>query len=127
MFGHDRFEAYQLAIKFVAQTTSIFALVPAGNANIVDQLKRASISVPLTIAEGSGKTTSIDKKRFYAIARGSAMECAALLDVLVAYLLISPGHGLGPNPGPCLFNLLGQRRRPGPEPRLRIYPAFLSK
>ena len=39
------------------------------------------MSVPLNIAEGSGKPTAPDRVRFYAIARGSAMECAALVDV----------------------------------------------
>ncbi|MBM4321616.1 MAG: four helix bundle protein, partial [Deltaproteobacteria bacterium] len=42
------------------------------------QLRRASISTPVNIAEGSGKTKEPDQQRYYAIARGSAMECAAL-------------------------------------------------
>jgi four helix bundle protein len=56
--------------------------IPKGNAHLIDQLKRASISIPLNLAEGSGKMTHKDKKRFYSIARGSAMECAAILDVI---------------------------------------------
>ncbi len=44
-------------------------------------VKRAAFSVPLNIAEGSGKRTKIDKQRFYSIARGSAMECGSILDV----------------------------------------------
>jgi four helix bundle protein len=41
------------------------------------------MSIPLNIAEGSGKPTVADRARFHAIARGSAMECAALLDVFL--------------------------------------------
>jgi four helix bundle protein len=49
-----------------------------------DQLDRASTAIPLNIAEGSGKWTAPDRCRFYDIARGSALECAAALDVAVA-------------------------------------------
>ena len=39
------------------------------------------MSVPLNIAEGAGKPTVPDRSMYHGIARGSAMECAALLDV----------------------------------------------
>ena len=83
MFGHEKLKAYPKAIEFVAITSTIIELTPRGNGKLLDQLQRAAISVPLNIAEGSGRTTEIDKKRFYAIARGSAMECVAILDVLL--------------------------------------------
>jgi len=89
MFGHEKFGAYQKAIKFVAQATPIIDRLPSGNAHLKDQLKRASVSIPLNIAEGSGKRSVREKRRFYTIARGSAMECAAILDVLQALDLIS--------------------------------------
>ena len=44
---------------------------------------RASQSVPLNIAEGNGKTGEADRRRYFEIARGSALECAAIQDVLV--------------------------------------------
>ncbi len=47
-----------------------------------EPLDRASTSIPLNIAEGTGKYTGKDKCRFYDIARGSALECAACLDLL---------------------------------------------
>jgi four helix bundle protein len=47
-------------------------------------LDRASTSIVLNLAEGNGKFTSPDRCRFFDIARGSALECAAALDVLVA-------------------------------------------
>ena len=55
--------------------------IPRGYSSLADQLRRASWSIPLNIAEGCGKNGVNDKKRFYAIARGSAMECAAIIDV----------------------------------------------
>jgi four helix bundle protein len=51
---------------------------------VKDQLDRASTSIPLNIAEGNGKYSPKDRCRFFDIAHGSALECAAGLDVLVA-------------------------------------------
>lgn len=51
---------------------------------VKDQMDRASTSIPLNIAEGNGKYTPKDRCRFFDIAHGSALECAAGLDVLVA-------------------------------------------
>jgi four helix bundle protein len=51
---------------------------------VCDQLDRASTSVPLNIAEGNAKHTAPDRCRYFDTARGSALECAACLDVLVA-------------------------------------------
>ncbi len=56
--------------------------MPRGHAELRDQLQRASTSVPLNIAEASGKASAPDRARFHAIARGSALECGAILDVL---------------------------------------------
>lgn len=47
-----------------------------------DQLLRASQSIPLNIAEGNGKATEKDRRHFFEIERGSALECAAIQDVL---------------------------------------------
>ena len=52
--------------------------------DVKDQLDRASTSIPLNIAEGNGKYTLKDRCRFFDIAHGSALECAAGFDILVA-------------------------------------------
>jgi four helix bundle protein len=48
-----------------------------------DQWLRAAQSIPLNIAEGNGKRSLKDRARFLDIALGSALECAAIQDVLV--------------------------------------------
>jgi four helix bundle protein len=55
-----------------------------------DQLKRAGISIPLNIAESSGKPPGADRVRFLTIARASALECSAILDVGVALGWVDP-------------------------------------
>jgi four helix bundle protein len=56
-----------------------------------DQLDRASTSIVLNLAEGNGKRSRIDRCRYLDIARGSALECAACLDVLAAKNLLEAG------------------------------------
>ena len=56
--------------------------IPKGHGEIVEQLRRAALSVPLNIAEGGSGKFNRDAVRFYTIARGSALECAAILDAL---------------------------------------------
>ena len=73
-------EVYQIAIRAYAMSAKIGQSLPKGHGEIRDQLRRASLSIPLNIAESSGKTRTADQQRFFAIARGSAMECAALVD-----------------------------------------------
>lgn len=50
---------------------------------IKDQLKRASISCVINIAEGSGKFSKADKRNFYTISRGSTYECVSLLELIL--------------------------------------------
>lgn len=82
-FSHERLEVYRLAIASVAWSQALISSLPAGDPART-QLERASISIPLNIAEGNGKSSNKDRARYWRIALGSAFECAAILDVLVA-------------------------------------------
>ena len=81
-FDHERLDVYRLSIDYVAFSYRI-ARTPGGvNRQARDQWLRAAQSIPLNIAEGNGKQSLKDKSRFFEIARGSALECAAIHDVL---------------------------------------------
>ena len=78
----ERLDVYRIALEFQAVAGP---LIPKrGFAELRDQLDRASISIVLNIAEGCGRRSPADKGRFYAMARGSATECAAIVDLLAA-------------------------------------------
>ena len=86
-FDHEKLKVYQSAIGFITWSTDLLIHVEA-RAAVKDQLDRASTSVPLNIAEGNGKFAIRDRCRFLDFARGSALESAACLDVLVAKKLL---------------------------------------
>jgi four helix bundle protein len=65
-FDHDRLEAYMAAVDMVALTQAIVGAFPPGHADLADQLKRASTSIALNIAEGAGEYSRADKARFFA-------------------------------------------------------------
>src|SRR6266480_8040432 len=88
-FDHEKLDVYQEAIGFCGWVGE-FIDATSAKAAAKDQLDRASTSVPLNIAEGNGKFSAKDRARFLEIARGSALECAAALDVLVARKLVAP-------------------------------------
>jgi four helix bundle protein len=66
----------------VAFSYKIAKSLGGSNRQARDQWLRAAQSIPLNIAEGNGKQSLKDKNRFFEIARGSALECAAIHDVL---------------------------------------------
>ena len=82
-FDHEKLDVYRNSIAFCAWVGDFLPLITA-RTSAKDQLDRASTSIPLNIAEGNGKFSVKDRARFLEMARGSALECAACLDVLVA-------------------------------------------
>jgi four helix bundle protein len=90
-FDHEKLDVYQESIGFCGWVGDLLNDI-TGKAAAKDQLDRASTSLPLNIAEGNGKFSNADRSRFLEIARGSALECAACLDVLVVRKLIATGR-----------------------------------
>jgi four helix bundle protein len=75
----EKLRVYHLALDLQVMTS---VLVPSLHRVLRDQFERASLSVVLNIAEGSGRHSRRQKRYHYGVARGSATECAAMSDVL---------------------------------------------
>ena len=71
-FPHHRLDAYRVALELVAAADRVAAAIPRGRRELADQLKRASTSTVLLIAEGANRRTAGDKRQRFAMARG---EC----------------------------------------------------
>ena len=81
-FEHERLDVYRASMDLVAGADQLTDRFPRGRAYLSDQLRRAVASIPLNLAEGAGEFAPADKARFYRMARRSATETAAVLDVL---------------------------------------------
>jgi len=86
--NHEKLDVYQKSIQFLSCTVNISASLARGNFERRDQLSRAAISIPLNIAEASGRTGVLDRAKHFAIARGSALECSAVIDILLRLKLL---------------------------------------
>jgi len=107
VFDHEKLDVYQLQLAFIEWVTPVLHEVrdaaPGFHREVCDQLDRASLSNLLNTAEGNGKRQGKQRAKFFDDARGSAVECAACLDAMVAKKLV-----------------LKQRTREGKEMLLRI-------
>jgi four helix bundle protein len=87
-FDFEKLDCYQVALEFNALAAR---LITRGHRELRDQLTRAGLSIVLNCAESAGRRAPADKAHFIAIARGSAMECAAIVDVLLSSGIASIG------------------------------------
>ena len=92
MFDYERLDVYRVSISMTTTLYKALGCLPPGHSELVNQTKRAAISVPLNVAEGAGEFSAQEKIRFYRIARRSASECAAALDILRGLGLIPAEH-----------------------------------
>ena len=83
-FDHERLDVYRLSIDYVTASFDASQALVGRHRHAREQWLRAAQSIPLNIAEGNGKRSPKDRARFLDIARGSALECAAIQDVLLA-------------------------------------------
>jgi len=82
MLDFDKLHVYQCAIEHLTWVFKSLSSLPRGHAALADQWRRAAMSIPLNIGEGAGKSSPAERAHCYAIARGEAMECGAILDVV---------------------------------------------
>lgn len=80
-FDFQNLEVYKKANDFYLECKTL-VITSSIEDVIKDQLGRASLSIPLNIAEGAAKFSAAHRKNFFVTARGSVYECVAILDVL---------------------------------------------
>jgi four helix bundle protein len=92
-FDHEKLDVYRYELEFIEWVTPLLdeaAVSAKGRTReVCDQLDRASLSTLLNTAEGNGKRQRQVRAKFFDDARGSATECAACLDALVAKRIVS--------------------------------------
>ena len=88
LFDHEKLDVYQLELAFVGWASDLFEELKEQKgsriAEVCDHLDRAALSSLFNTAEGNGKRQRATRAKFFDDARGSATECAACLDALVA-------------------------------------------
>ncbi len=88
-YDHHRLRVYEEARAFLRWRATIGRRLPR-NSDLADQLTRAATSILLNIAEASGEFSGAERVRFFRIARRSATECDAVLDILESLGLETP-------------------------------------
>ncbi len=89
-FVFEDFPVYKITLQFNSEISTFLDEIPdKNNYSVKDQLCRASMSILLNIAEGSGRYTKADKRSFYVNARGSCYECVACLQIIKSKCLIT--------------------------------------
>ncbi|MEK7270968.1 MAG: four helix bundle protein [Planctomycetota bacterium] len=86
--GHEKLHVYQRALAFVSWEAALLAGIE-GDAAVLDHLDRASDSIVEAIANGNSRRSPEDRNRYFDVATGSALECAACLDVCARKQLVS--------------------------------------
>jgi four helix bundle protein len=79
-FGYEKLDVYRCAMQFMQSADTLIDKLPKGYCHLGDQLRRASLFIPLNIAEGSAKRTPTERMRYFEIARASAVECSAVIN-----------------------------------------------
>src|SRR5213080_1574245 len=95
-FDHEKLDVYRLELRFITWVTRLLLDIKQRSTNariadVSDQLDRASLSALLNTAEGNGRRQRRTRAKFFDDARGSATECAACLDALVAKRVFTAG------------------------------------
>ncbi len=81
-FDFQRLDVYQRAIRYVKMMYELARAFPQHEQfGMMAQLRRAAVSIPANIAEGSGRYSSNERRQFYRTSRASIFECVALLEV----------------------------------------------
>jgi len=81
-FDFEKLNVYQKALDFTDEVYKVSRSFPREEQfGITSQLRRASLSIPLNIAESCGRRQKNDRRHFLDMARGSVHECIPLIEM----------------------------------------------
>jgi four helix bundle protein len=81
---HKKLDIYFVARELVKEIYLVSLKLPADEKfNMIQQIRRAALSVKLNFSEGSTRKSSIERKRYFEISRGSVVEVDAALETAV--------------------------------------------
>ena len=89
-FMFENLDVYRRAVDLADRVITVTKDAPRGFGFLTDQLNRAVLSISTNLAEGNGRFTKPDRRKFFIIARGSTQECAPLIDLAGRHGLIPP-------------------------------------
>ena len=80
--NHQKLDVFATAKSFALECYRFTKVLPAEERfNMIQQIRRAALSVCLNIAEGASRKSAAERRRYYEVARGSIIEIDAALDV----------------------------------------------
>lgn len=81
-FIFEDLRVYHRALELSIELSKLAIGFPQSYSRVRDQLIGAAISIPLNLAEGSGRYSEKDKKNFYKFSRSSAFELVPTVDII---------------------------------------------
>ena len=88
-YSFENLETWQLSRKLTVEVYTLTQAFPRSeNFRLINQIRRASVSISSNIAEGSSRLTKKEKTLFLTIAYGSALEllCQIILAKDIGYI-----------------------------------------
>ena len=80
--AHTKLDVYKFSQKLALECYKVTRNFPSDEKYaMIQQIRRAALSVHLNIAEGSSRKSDPERKRFYEIARGSVIEIDTAFDI----------------------------------------------
>jgi four helix bundle protein len=91
MFRFERLDVWQKAVEFTDRVYAVTRKFPDHERfGLSSQMRRASVSIPSNIAEGSGRSSDKDSAHFVEIAYGSLMEVVSQTEVALRQSFLAP-------------------------------------
>ena len=80
--SHTKLNVYEVSMQLVYECYSVSKRFPSDERfALLQQIRRASTSVHLNIAEGSSRKSAAERKRFFEISRGSVIEIDSAIGI----------------------------------------------